>query len=216
MKAGIPIEEETDETEPGRSVSWKPPPPKAAVVAAEAAARGAPRISNAEKRRFMSGKVSDIRSPGQAPPKPRKTPKQDDPEEDEEFKKTLREVLDYVVPQLGKRERKQYEDAKIRALGGQADAPQKMPYALLKKQQKKNEVERQEKLEEEKQLGVSLSANSHRRSHEVDKLLKNKKEMIKEKKKRKDDNFLSLGGGAREKGGMATFSKTAIRGLSRY
>merc|ERR1711865_880526 len=119
------------------------------------------------------------------------------------------------TPQLGKRERQQYEEAKIRALGGTVDARQKMPYSLLKKQAKKHEAVRQEKLEEEKHLGVSMSANNHRMGFEIDKVLKNKKEMLKEKKKRQEDGFLRIGMGAREKGGMATLSKSAIRSLQR-
>merc|ERR1712054_189572 len=92
-----------------------------------------------------------------------------DPEEDAEFRKTLREVLEFVTPQLGKRERQQYEEAKIRALGGTIDTRQKMPYNLLKKQQKRHDERRKEKLEEEKTLGVSMSVSGHRMGFEVDK-----------------------------------------------
>lgn len=174
---------------------------------------GPPRMSAADKRRFMSGKVSDIRSHGQAPSQQKRYA---DPEEDAEFRNTLREVLEFVTPNLGKRERQQYEDAKIRALGGTVDARQKMPYNVLKRQAKRHDEARAEKLEEEKVLGVSMSANSHRMGFEVDRVLRKKKEMLKEKKKRQEDGFLRLGMGARETPGMATFSKTAVRAMTRY
>lgn len=161
----------------------------------------------------MSGKVSDIRSRGEGQVAERRRGG-GDPEEDAEFRKTLREVLDFVTPNLGKRERQQYEDAKIRALGGQVDARQKMPYCLLKKQMKHSEEKRKEKLEEEKQLGVSMSASGHRTGWEVDKLLRKKKEMLKDKKRRREDKFLSVGMGAKEKGGMAMIPKKAIKAMA--
>merc|ERR1712046_369100 len=101
-------------------------------------------MSAAEKRRFMSGKVSDIRSHGaQSPAVGRKSG--GDPEEDAEFRKTLRDVLEFVTPQLGKRERQQYEEAKLRALGGQVDARLKRPYNLLKQDAKRLAAKRHEK-----------------------------------------------------------------------
>jgi len=171
------------------------------------------RISKAEQRRFMSGKVSDIRSKGIEPPKKRGGGGGADPEEDAEFRKTLREVLDYVTPQLGKQERRQYEQAKIRALGGQLDERPKRPLNLLKKDAKRFAAKREEILEEEKHLGVSMSASKHRGRYEVDKLLKEKKEMLRDKKRRREDghNINALGLGAKEKFGMATISKGAAR-----
>lgn len=167
-----------------------------------------PRMTAAEKRRFMSGNVADIRSKGG----PKTTAKRHgDPEEDAEFRKTLRDVLEYVTPQLGKQERRQYEQAKIRALGGQIDERPKRPLNLLKQDAKIFERKRTAKLEEEKHLGVSMSASKHRGRYEVDKLLKEKKEMLKDKKRRREDGFLRLGLGAKENRGMAIISKGAIR-----
>merc|ERR1712098_141502 len=96
-----------------------------------------------------------------------------------------REVLDYVTPQLGKHERRQYEEAKIRALGG------------------------------EKTLGVSTSVSSHRKQWAVDRKIKIKKEALKEKKRRREDGLLRIGLGAKESRGMAVISNRALKGLQR-
>merc|ERR1711953_1419927 len=92
----------------------------------------APRISAAERKRFMSGKVSEIRGKKQSEITT-KGGRRHETEEDREFKNTLREVLDYVTPQLGKHERKQYEEAKLRALGGTIEKREKVPYSKLQK-----------------------------------------------------------------------------------
>merc|ERR1712224_1106703 len=121
-----------------------------------------------------------------------------DIEEDAEFKKTLREVLDFVTPQLGKQERMQYEEAKLRALGGTLDRRQKQPYNLFQQDQKRRDAKRAKVVENEKYLGVSMSARS---GQEVDKILRKKKEALKEKKRRREDGFLRLGMGAKESRG---------------
>lgn len=175
------------------AVPTKPPSPKLAPASAPAErpapaasnSRAIPRMSAAEKRRFMSGKVSEIRSRG--PNSVGKGSRGGQSEEDREFRQTLREVLDFVTPQLGKEEQRQYEDAKIRALGGTVEKRNKMPYRLLQIKQKERTEQRRQQLQEEKYLGVSMSANQYRNGREVDKLLKQKKEMIKEKKRRRED-----------------------------
>lgn len=157
----------------------------------------------------MSGKVSQIRS--KAASGGGRSGHAGQSEEDREFRQTLREVLDFVTPQLGKEEQRQYEDAKIRALGGTVEKRNKMPYRLLQIKQKERAEERRKQLEEEKYLGVSMSANQHRNGREVDKLLRQKKEAIKEKKRRREDGLLRLGMGARESRGMAIISSSALR-----
>jgi len=185
------------------------PQERPAAAAASRTSAAPPRMSAAEKRRFMSGKVSEIRSKGASGAG--KSLHGGQSEEDREFRQTLREVLDFVTPKLGKEEQRQYEEAKIRALGGTVEKRNKMPYRLLQIKQKERAEQRRQQLEEEKYLGVSMSANQHRNGREVDKLLRQKKEAIKEKKRRREDGLLRLGMGARESRGMAIISSSALR-----
>jgi len=182
--------------------------------AAGAVCRHSPNLAAmAERRRFMSGKVAKIHAhslPSAQHGHGRRRHGGDDDMETE-FRSTLRDVIDFVTPQLGKRERKQYEEAKIRALGGTVDPRPKTPYALLQKQLKGHQEKRRRLLEEEKVLGVSMSANQHRPGWAVDKLLKKKKEAIKDKRRRREDRFLDIGMGAREKRGMAVIPNGALR-----
>ncbi|CAK0876912.1 unnamed protein product [Prorocentrum cordatum] len=134
----------------------------------------------------------------------------EDPEEDAEFKRTLRQVLDFVTPQLGNAERRHYEEAKIRALGGTLEKRQKMPYKTLQVVQKKQEAKRQAALEEEKILGVSTSASAHRSVYAEDKAQRKRKEMAKEKRRRQQDGIMRLGMGAKEKGGLAVLPRSAV------
>jgi len=188
------------------------------AVASETASesRPAPRVLqmpgrsfSSEKRRFMSDKVADIRSKPQAPKQKRKA---GDTEESAEFKKTLKDVLNFVVPQLGKVERRQYEQAKIRALGGTLEKRPFEPYAHLQRQHKKEEVARQNRLEKEKTLGVSLSVVKQRRRGES--VIQRKAQERLEKKRRKDNDILGVGAGARERGGMVVLSKKKFQAYS--
>lgn len=157
----------------------------------------------------MSDKVADIRSKPQAPKQKRKA---GDTEESAEFKKTLKDVLNFVVPQLGKVERRQYEQAKIRALGGTLEKRPFEPYGHLQRQHKKEEVARQNRLEKEKTLGVSLSVVKQRRRGES--VIQRKAQERLEKKRRKDNDILGVGAGARERGGMVVLSKKKIQAYS--
>jgi hypothetical protein len=167
------------------------------------------KVSAAERRRFMSGKVSDIH--GKASTLEGRGRNGRDREEEREFNKTLREVLDFVTPQLGKQERRQFEEQKIRALGGTLEKRQKMPYQKLQADRKQADVTRKRKVEEEKTLGVSMSVNKHRKQWAVDRLQKQKKEEIKDKKRRREDGLLRLGLGARESRGMAIIPQKALK-----
>ena len=167
------------------------------------------RSFSSEKRRFMSDKVADIRSKPQAPKQKRKA---GDTEESAEFKKTLKDVLNFVVPQLGKVERRQYEQAKIRALGGTLEKRPFEPYGHLQRQHKKEEVARQNRLEKEKTLGVSLSVVKQRRRGES--VIQRKAQERLEKKRRKDNDILGVGAGARERGGMVVLSKKKFQAYS--
>jgi len=169
-----------------------------------------PRITASQRRRFMSGNVSEIRAKPMEPPKSKRRSKGDDEEESEAFKQTLKEVLDFVIPNLGKRERKQYEQQKLRALGATPDKGEKIPYNIMQKAMKKHEAQRQEILAEEKTLGVSTSASAHRQAYIVETLRRKKKKAEKEKVKRREDRTYDLGMGAREKNGMAVIPKRSI------
>lgn len=191
-----------------------------ASLAAPAAAGAPPQMSKRERRDFMSGKVSCIRSSWK--------PENDDApeqrrggtkpgarsEQDAEFQKTLKEVLHFVTPQLGKRERQQYEDSKIRALGGTIEK-QKMPYKRFQETIKQNKEKREKLVAEDKYMGVEMSANAYKASWVVDSVLKKKKAALKDKKERQEGGINRLGMGARERNGMATISRAAINGMKR-
>merc|ERR1712146_569031 len=125
-------------------------------------------------------------------------------ENSKEFRDTLREVLDFVTPQLGKQARRHYEEAKIRALGGTLEKREKKPYRLLQEDAKHREEKRKKILAEEKLLGVTMSTTAHRIGGEEDRAIRKRKEALKEKKKRQRDGLLRIGLGAREHKGMAT------------
>jgi len=175
-----------------------------------------PQLSARDRRNFMSGKVSSIRAKKSEDDVQGGSRKRggERTAEDAEFQKTLRDVLHYVTPLLGKRERQQYEDSKIRALGGKIEK-QKMPYRRFQEEIKINKQKRERLVEEDKLAGVEMSANAYKASWVVDSVLKKKKEALKDKKKRREDGFLRLGLGARERGGMATIPKAAIKNLQR-
>mmetsp|Transcript_29896 Transcript_29896/g.56060 ORF Transcript_29896/g.56060 Transcript_29896/m.56060 type:complete len:250 (+) Transcript_29896:59-808(+) len=181
-----------------------------------ASSRPAPRVLNipgkpsrvSEKRRFMSDNVSSIRSKPLVPKqKPRKGPP--DQEDTKEFRQALKDVLNFVMPQLGKQERKQYEKAKIRALGGTLDKPAFEPYAALQRRQKREETARQLRLEQEKELGVSLSASQQRAGLSAAVATRRKKEALQAKKRRKESNILAVG--ARERRGMVIIPKSKAK-----
>lgn len=175
-----------------------------------------PQLSARDRRNFMSGKVSSIRMQKSEEDVQGGSKKRggERTAEDAEFQKTLRDVLHYVTPLLGKRERQQYEDSKIRALGGKIEK-QKMPYRRFQEEIKINKQKRERLVEEDKLAGVEMSANAYKASWVVDSVLKKKKEALKDKKKRREDGFLRLGLGARERGGMATIPKAAIKNMQR-
>lgn len=165
-----------------------------------------PRSSVAsEKRRFMSEKVSMIRS------KPTVVQVVKKGEEDTaEFKKTLKDVLNFVVPQMGRRTRRQYEEAKLRALGGTLEKRPFEPYAALRDRQKKEEAARQKRLEAEKTLGVSFSAHKQRRGYNGQAAMSRKEQESREKKKRKSSDILNVGVG-RERRGMVVLPKSKVK-----
>eukprot|EP00933_Yihiella_yeosuensis_P053414 TRINITY_DN5164_c0_g3_i1.p1 TRINITY_DN5164_c0_g3~~TRINITY_DN5164_c0_g3_i1.p1 ORF type:complete len:359 (+),score=106.72 TRINITY_DN5164_c0_g3_i1:65-1078(+) len=214
--------------QPSKSPRLAPGSPKPATVASspaevpkvssKATERPAPRVLQvpgrpmgaAERRRFMSDKVDKIRSKP-IEPEQRKGGKKKDSEEDAFFKQTLKDVLNYVTPQLGKQERKQHEQATIRALGGTLEKRPHEPYSHVQRQLKSQERGRQLRLAEEKIMGVSFSANQQRRTNVADSLLRRNKEEKKAKQRRKENEILSLGMGAKESRGMAVIPKRALK-----
>lgn len=160
----------------------------------------------------MSDKVADIRAKPQPPAKKRK--QTGETEDSAEFKKTLKDVLNFVVPQLGKSERRQYERAKIRALGGTLEKRPFEPYAALQRRQKVEEAARQRRLQEEKTLGVSLSAVKQRRGFNGDAAMQQKEQARIQKKRRKASDILTLGAGAKERRGMVFLPKSKVKNYS--
>ena len=194
------------------------PSPASPASPAAPAQRPAPRVLqipgksfSSEKRRFMPDKVADIRSKPQAPKQKRKV---GDTEDTAEFKKTLKDVLNFVVPQLGATERRQYEQAKVRALGGTWERRPHEPYAVLQRRWKRQEEARQQRLEEEKTLGVSFSAVKHRTRHSGEAAMNRKEQARIEKKRRKESDILGLGAGARERRGMVVLPKNRVKAYS--
>eukprot|EP00931_Biecheleriopsis_adriatica_P079868 TRINITY_DN53208_c0_g1_i1.p1 TRINITY_DN53208_c0_g1~~TRINITY_DN53208_c0_g1_i1.p1 ORF type:complete len:334 (-),score=76.21 TRINITY_DN53208_c0_g1_i1:381-1382(-) len=182
--------------------------PKARVL--QIPGRAAPA---SERRRFMSDKVSQIRATA-APPPPRGRHKDADKEDSEEFKRTLKEVLNFVTPQLGKAERRQFERSRILAQGGTLESRPHEPYAHVVRQRKAQEEARQRRLAEEKLLGVSTSFNQHRRGYAGDSAILRKKEAALAKKRRKDNDILNVGLGAKESRGMYVIPKKNLRAYS--
>lgn len=166
-----------------------------------------------EKRQFLSDDISSIFSRKKKTEEKGQSRKDKEIEDSKEFKGILHEVLNFVTPQLGKKERLQFEEAKIRALGGTIEK-KKMRYSVFQAQNKHAKEVIKRKLEEEKFSGVSMSASGHRNHFQVDRVLKKKAAAIK-KKKSTQENVNRLGGGAREKGAMVTFSSAAVKRLQR-
>ena len=158
-----------------------------------------------EKRRFMSEKVSVIRSKPTVVQAVKKGE-----EETLEFKKTLKDVLNFVVPKMGRRSRRQYEEAKLRALGATLEKRPFEPYAALRDRQKKEEVARQKRLEADKTMGVSFSAHKQRRGYNGQAAVSRKEQEAREKKKRKGSDILNVGVG-RERRGMVVLPKSKVK-----
>mmetsp|Transcript_23774 Transcript_23774/g.55389 ORF Transcript_23774/g.55389 Transcript_23774/m.55389 type:complete len:213 (+) Transcript_23774:71-709(+) len=189
--------------------------------AKEAPKKSGSRMRPGDRRRFMSDKVSAIHSgPRLEQPRSRKRSKGTDEDEklenSNEFKSIIRNVWDFVSPEVSKSARKQHSEAKIRALGGTPDKPIKMPYNVLKERQKKDKAQQKEKLEEDKFLGVSTSVSKHLNIRGVDQLLRSRKASAKTKKTRADSNRqMSLGMGAKESRGLAIIPGHALRTLGK-
>lgn len=193
------------------------PPDLSGALAARAPAQplqvpGRP-TAVSERRRFMSDKICQIRSKAQIAEEGRR--RKGESEEDAFFKKTLKEVLNFVTPQLGKAERSQFERNKILALGGTLEKSQHHSYAFVQRKRKQLEERRQQKLQEEKILGVSFSSTQHRLAHVGDSLLRKKKKDELQKKRRRNDEILNLGMGAKESRGLAIIPKRSIRAFQR-
>lgn len=76
-----------------------------------------------------------------------------DPEE-YEFQSIAREVKEFGVTGLSRKERKKYEDQKAQALGGKAPKGQKMPYPMLIRQIKRRKEREKEQKEREHAMGI--------------------------------------------------------------
>jgi len=172
-------------------------------------------VSAAERRRFMSGDVSKIRSTGETPQPPsrrRKGKGGDSEEEGEEFKQILKEVRDFVIPNLGKEQQQLYEERRIRALGGVMNNQKHMNYKKMKDMRKRDVEERKKTVEEEKTLGVCTSASKHRKAWEVNKIMNDKQKRNKEKRKNHEDlKVFNLGMGAIENRGLVVIPRKNVK-----
>ncbi|CAJ1394510.1 unnamed protein product [Effrenium voratum] len=191
----------------------------ASASASVASARPAPRVLQipgrplaSQKRRFMSDKVGEIRSKPSAPKAKAKAGRSDPEERDTaDFKRTLKDVLNFVMPQLGRAERKQYENAKVKALGGTLEKPPWEPYSVLQRRRKGEEAARQRRLAEEQTLGVSMSATQQRKSRGQVSAQRKKQAEVARKRRPKEPDILNLGEGARERRGMVVLPKKRVR-----
>ncbi|RMX58641.1 hypothetical protein pdam_00017976 [Pocillopora damicornis] len=71
-----------------------------------------------------------------------------------EFKSIAREVREFGVTGLSRKDRKKYEDWKAQSLGGKAPKGQKMPYPMLMRQIKRRKEREQEQREREHAMGI--------------------------------------------------------------
>lgn len=161
-----------------------------------------------KKKDFMSGNIGKIF--GHQEPKKKqnqsKQQKQED-EEEKQFDHAVQDLLAYVLPKLGARENYQYQDAKIRALGGNLDKQQKCPYPRLKLQRAKQKREEEKTKEREKELGVTLNLQ---RKKTMQQILTDSKKLKKEEMKRKTAKKYFDGVG-HEKKGMLKFNKATVK-----
>eukprot|EP00929_Paragymnodinium_shiwhaense_P083516 TRINITY_DN44556_c0_g1_i1.p1 TRINITY_DN44556_c0_g1~~TRINITY_DN44556_c0_g1_i1.p1 ORF type:complete len:333 (+),score=118.34 TRINITY_DN44556_c0_g1_i1:78-1076(+) len=219
-KSGNAARQSTAAAAPAAAAATKTQPAASVLADAKLPASGPgrpgpPRMSAAEKKRFMSGKISDLRSTPQVEEDRRRRQKSEKTEEEKEFNSTLREILEFVTPQLGKQQQRQYHEQKIRALGGTIEKRDKMPYKILQQHRKNAEETRKKKIAKDKLLGVTKDASAHRKQWAVDRHIKQKKEALKEKTARRNDGLLRVGLGAKEHKGMAVISKKEVAKLSR-
>lgn len=71
-----------------------------------------------------------------------------------EFKSIARDVREFGVTGLSRKDRKKYEDWKAQSLGGKAPKGQKMPYPMLMRQIKRRKEQEQAQREREHAMGI--------------------------------------------------------------
>lgn len=71
-----------------------------------------------------------------------------------EFQSIAREVKEFGITGLGRKEKKKYEDWKAQSLGGKAPKGQKMPYPMLMRQIKRRKEKEKEQREREHAMGI--------------------------------------------------------------
>lgn len=71
-----------------------------------------------------------------------------------EFQSIAREVKEFGVTGLSRKEKKKYEDWKAQSLGGKAPKGQKMPYPMLMRQIKRRKEKEKEQREREHAMGI--------------------------------------------------------------
>ncbi|CAH3167280.1 unnamed protein product [Porites lobata] len=71
-----------------------------------------------------------------------------------DFQSIAREVKEFGVTGLSRKERRKYEDQKAQALGGKVPKGQKMPYPMLMRQMKRRKEQEKEQREREHAMGI--------------------------------------------------------------
>ncbi|CAH3015535.1 unnamed protein product [Porites evermanni] len=71
-----------------------------------------------------------------------------------DFQSIAREVKEFGITGLSRKERRKYEDQKAQALGGKAPKGQKMPYPMLMRQIKRRKEQEKEQRERENAMGI--------------------------------------------------------------
>lgn len=74
--------------------------------------------------------------------------------DDIDFQSIAREVKEFGITGLSRKERRKYEDQKAQALGGKAPKGQKMPYPMLMRQIKRRKEQGKEQREREHAMGI--------------------------------------------------------------
>ncbi|KAL0097828.1 hypothetical protein J3Q64DRAFT_1715360 [Phycomyces blakesleeanus] len=164
--------------------------------------------SKAEKRAFMSSKISKPEPSLSAIPKPLSEKDQEEEEENDRHDKDLKELLattklleEYQLEEMSGKERRKHMMAKMEALGVKASANGKVPLAMHLGMEAKKSERQQQKLQNAKDLGLYDKSTRH--------LYVDKKE-----KERSKDTGITNGIG-KMKGAMLTISKNELKRVSR-
>ena len=183
------------------------------LAAEKEAKRKAWRPPREKKCDFMSGSLSRMKKKPQgaqtlAPGDKKRTEAMKEAlSQKKDFNETLRAMLDFVVPKMEKHQRKQYENQKIRALGGKLEKTPHESYKLIQRRAEKRKVRQADLKKQEAELGVRMTVNNGMNTQQALAVAKKKAKRLKDAKNNK--HILSEVGF--EKGGMLKVRKNIVK-----